>query len=540
MNNVSSLLYNDEARNSIIRGVNFLADSVKITLGPKGKNVAIFKNGGIPHLTKDGVTVANAINLKDPFENLGAQLVKEAAQRSAEVAGDGTTTSTVIAQKILNEGSRFLSSNMDPRQLVAGINAAADNVMRLLDETKIELTGYDDVLNVATVSANGDSHIGTLIADAIARVGEDGAISVEQARGFDTQLEVVDGTVIDRGFLSPYFVTNQVKSTVEFDNVKVLLYNQILSSPQSILPALEYAASNNNSLLIVANDVTSEALQTLVLNKMKGALRVCAIKAPEFGTARTVAFQDLSAVTGANVIAVDNESDIRETCVDSLGFCQKVIIDKNGTVLIGTAGDQKSIDERLGSARDTMTDPSSLDTDRAVAARRIKRLSSGIGVIRVGGSTEAEMLERKDRVDDALHAARAAARSGVQPGGGTALFYASNECPKHSIKDDSFKAGYDLLIRACKEPLRQIIENSGAIPEIVLEKINKKNKHKVGYDARNGVYGNMREFKILDSHLVVQSSLQHAVSVACSILLVGCAIAIEDEEFSDIGMLENV
>lgn len=540
MNNISSLLYNDDARSSMIAGVNFLADAVKITLGPRGRNVAIFKNGALPHLTKDGVTVANSINLKNQFENLGAQLVKEAAQRSAEAAGDGTTTSTVIAQKILNDGSRMLSTGADPRELVEGINYAANEVFSFLDESRIDIDGVADISNIATISANGDEKIGSLISDAISKVGDEGAISVEQAKGFETELEVVDGTVIARGFLSPYFVTNQQKNTVELENTKIIIYDQVLSSPQSILPALENAASNNNSILIIANDITSEAMQTLVLNKMKGALRVCAIKAPEFGAARSVAMQDIASICGATVIATDNEKSVSESCVESMGFCQKVIVDKNATVLIGTEGNDEKINERIDSARAVLEDSSSNELERMVSNRRLRRLSKGIGIIRVGGSTEAEMLERKDRVDDALHAARAAKKSGIQPGGGTALFHASKVCKKPTGKSDSFNSGYDVLIKACKEPMTQIIRNAGGVPEIVVEKINKKNKHKIGYDAKNGVYGDMRDMKIIDSHLVVQSSLQHAVSVACNILLVGCAITIEDEEFTNMGIVENI
>ncbi len=535
----SNILYDQDARSAMIRGVCQLADAVKVTLGPKGKNVAIFKEGNFPHLTKDGVTVANAISLKDPFENLGAQLVKEAAQRSAEVAGDGTTTSTVIAHRILVDGARMLTSGLDVREFISGINDATEEVVNNLEETRIEIEDKQDLLHVATVSSNGDHEIGSLIARAIEKVGEDGAISVEPARGFNTDLEIVDGTVIRRGFLSPFFATDQSKGLVELERVAILLYNQVLNSAQAILPALEHAAASNQSVLIIANDITSEALQTLVLNKMKGALSVCAVKAPEFGSARTVALQDIGTITGAEVIVTDDIKSIKENCINSLGFCQKAIIDKNGCILIGTSGDQELIDDKINTVREILDSPSTVDNDYSIAKRRLERLSKGIGVIRVGGSTEVEMVEKKDRIDDALHAARAAKKSGTQPGGGTALFHASIGC-KSKSNNESYNAGFNLLLKSCKEPLRKIVENSGGIPDLITERLKRKPKQKLGYDAKNSSFGDMREFKILDPHLVVLSSLQHAVSVACNILLVGCSVYITSEDTTNLGLIENI
>lgn len=539
MNSTSELLYDTEARTAMIKGVQFLARAVEVTLGPKGKNVALFKQGKLPHLTKDGVTVANAINLKDRFENLGVQLVKEAAQRSAEIAGDGTTTSTVIANRILSEGSQLLSTGLDPRDFVTGIQQAVSDVLENLEVTKYEIGDSSDLINIATISANGDEKIGTLIAEAIETVGDDGAITVEQAKGFDTRLEIVDGTVIERGFLSPYFVTNESKGVAELERVSVIVYNQTLNSPQPILPALEHAAKNNCSVLVIANDITNEALQTMVINKMKGALRICAIKAPEFGAARTTALQDIASIVGAKVIAVDEQKNSQDSCIEAMGFCQKAVIDKNGCVLIDTSGEELEIKARVENARSTLESPSSTDSDIATAGRRLRRLSKGIGIIRVGGATEVEMIERKDRIDDALHAAKAASKSGTQPGGGSALFHASTAC-KSSGKD-SFLNGYNTLLNACQEPLRKIVENSGGLPEMVAARMRKYSRTKIGYNAVTKKFGDLREMGVIDPHLVVVSSLEHAASVACNLLLVGCAVVTTEENSGEVmGLIETI
>ena len=536
---VSELKFADDARFKIISGVNILAQAVNITLGPKGKNVAIFKQGSAPHLTKDGVTVANSISLADPFENLGTQLVKEAAQRSAEVAGDGTTTATVLAHALLHEGTSLIVAAMDPRQICKGIERGALDVLDYLKETRIDIESKEELVSVATISANGDSQIGELIANALEAVGHDGAISVESARGFDTELNIVEGTVIDRGFLSPYFVTNQSKGVAELERVKILIYNQTLNTAQSIVPALEYAANSNHSLLIVANDVTSEALQTLVLNKMKGSLNVCAIKAPEFGSARTVALQDLAAVCGGETIAINDTSVFKEKLSECLGYAEKVLVDKNGTVLIDTTKAKDDVLSRINAAKEVMENPTSTKSDIGIARRRLRRLSEGIAIIRVGGATEAEMLERKDRIDDALHAARSAKKGGIQPGGGCALVFAATRCKIPKGESESFKAGYSALLRACSSPFRQIVENSGEVPELILRRVERSRKL-IGYDSAGNVFGDMFELKIIDPHLVVQSALRHAVSVACNILLIGCAVVLTDTEVDDIGLIENL
>lgn len=536
---ISDIEFGRTAQEKIIAGVDILANAVKVTLGPKGKNVAIFRAGKAPHLTKDGVTVANAVSPRDPYANLGAQIVKEAAQRSADVAGDGTTTSTVLAQAILHEGIRAIDSGLDTRQVCAGIEAAAVDVLKNLQETRVDIDSKDDLISVASISANGEVKVGTLIADALEAVGDDGAISVEPAKGFETSLEVVDGTVIDRGFLSPYFVTDQGKGVAELSNVLILIYNQTLSTAQSIIPALEYAAKSGSSLLIVANDITSEALQTLVLNKMKGALNVCAVKAPEFGAARTVSLQDLADITSAKVIAVDNSKELAENTSEYLGFAEKIIVDKNGTILIGTRKREEAVASRIESAKEIITAAGSTSSEIAVAKRRLKRMSDGVGVIHVGGATEGEMLERRDRIDDALHSARAARKEGIQPGGGCALTFASAKCRPPRAVSQSYKAGYEVLIKSCKAPITQIITNAGLIPELVLKRV-KSGKRIIGYDAASDRFGDMMEMKIIDPHLVVNSSLQHAVSVACNILLIGCAVNITNDIVADLGLVDTL
>lgn len=537
---VSDLLYDSAAREKMITGVDILADAVKLTLGPKGKNVAIFRPGNFPHLTKDGVSVANVINLRDPFENLGAQLVKEAAQRSAEVAGDGTTTSTVIAQRLLHDGKKFADSGSDIRKFVSGIEKATSDVLQFLQETCVNVTSKEELENVATISANGEKELGEIIANAIERVSEDGAISIEKARGFDTELVLVDGTAIDRGYISPYFATDQSRGITEFENALVFVCNASINAAKDVLPVLEYSAKMDAPLLIIANDVTSEALQTLVLNNVKGALKVCAIKAPEFGAARTVAMQDLAALFGASVVAGLGK-EFTSKPEEFLGKVKKVIVEKNATLFIGVEPDKDLLTEKIGETKKIVEDPLSTPSDKEVATRRLRRLSDGVAVIKVGGATEIEMLERRDRIEDALYAARAAKRGGIQPGGGTALLTAAKGMGSTRRSNDAYESGYQALLDACEAPLYQISKNAGEIPEIVVGKIKKSRKNFYGFNASNGEYCNMLEAGIIDPHLVVCSSLKHAASVASSILLVGCSIAITDEVSDDgLGIIENL
>ncbi len=543
MSEVSELSFQSEARKRIVEGVHQLSDAVSVTLGPKGKNVAIVRRGQRPHLTKDGVTVANAINLKDPFENLGCQVVKEAAQRSADVAGDGTTTSTVIASSLLDEGHCLLETGHDARQVVMGIEKACEDVLSALTDSRVDLDTQEQLESVATISANGEEMLGKLIAEAIEKVGPDGPITVENAKGFDTHLDIVEGTVIDRGFLSPYFATDKTKGQAELEKTFILMCNQVLSNAQSILPFLEYVSSVNRSLLIVANDVSNEALQTLVVNRMKGTLSVCAIKAPEFGNARAQALEDLAEVTGGKVLTGEEKISKSEDLSEYLGYADKVLCDKYGTLLIGTKGDKESVRKRVDHLTEELGSPGLQENESGLLNRRIRRLSEGIAIIRVGGNTEGEMFERRDRVDDALCAAKAAKRSGIQPGGGTALMQASKKVAKRKRKDasDSFCAGYDALLKSCNIPLMQIVKNTGEVPEIVIRKLQRSNRESYGYDARNDVYGDMLAMKIIDPHDVVTSALTHAASVVCNILMIGCAISItETEGGTSLGLLEEL
>lgn len=538
---VADLKFQSDARERIVKGVHKLSDAVSVTLGPKGKNVAIIREGQRPHLTKDGVTVANAVNLRDPFENLGCQIVKEAAQRSADVAGDGTTTSTVLASHLLDEGNRLLETGHDARQVTSGIEFACSQILEALEETRIDLDTKEQLISVATISANGEEFVGEIIAQAIERVGPDGPITVENAKGFDTQLDIVEGTVIDRGYLSPYFATDKNKGQAELHKSLVLIYNQTLTNAQSILPFLEHAASSNRSLLIVANDIANEALQTLVVNKMKGTLNVCAIKAPEFGNARSQALDDLAEVVGGSVLTEENEVGKSDDLSKFLGGADKIIVDKYGTLLIGTKGDRESVQERVENLTDQLRQPGLESSEFDLLNRRIRRLSEGIAIIRVGGSTEGEMYERRDRVDDALCSARAAKRSGIQPGGGTALLQASKKAKKNTVGNSSFNAGFDALVKACTVPLSQIVKNTDEVPEIVIRKLQRSSKLNYGYDAREGRFGDMLEMKIIDPHDVVVSSLEHATSVVCNILMIGCAISISETEGGEgLGLLEEL
>lgn len=541
MSQVSELKFQSDAREKIVKGVHKLSDAVSVTLGPKGKNVAIIKEGMRPHLTKDGVTVANAVNLKDPFENLGCQIVKEAAQRSADVAGDGTTTSTVLASHLLDEGNRLLETGHDARQVTAGIEEACNQILEALEESRIDLDTEEQLVSVATISANGEDFVGELIAEAIERVGPDGPITVENAKGFDTQLDIVEGTVIDRGYLSPYFATDKNKGQAELEKALVLMCNQTLTNAQSILPFLEYSASSNRSLLIVANDIANEALQTLVVNKMKGTLSVCAIKAPEFGNARSQALDDLALVTGGSVITSEHEVKKTDDLSEFLGSADKIIVDKYGTLLIGTKGNRDAVKSRAESLSESARAPGLDDSEVGLLNRRIRRLSEGIAIIRVGGSTEGEMFERRDRVDDALCSARSAKRSGIQPGGGTALLQASKKVKRGNSGNSSFNAGFDALVKSCTVPIAQIVKNTDEVPEIVIRKLTRTNKLNYGYDARNSRYGDMLEMKIIDPHDVVVSSLMHATSVVCNILMIGCAISITEKEGGEgLGLIEEL
>jgi chaperonin GroEL len=542
MNNHTKLSFHSEAREKMICGVKQLADAVKVTLGPKGMNVAIVRKGHRPHLTKDGVTVANAINLPDPFENLGCQIVKEAAQRTADVAGDGTTTSTVLAASLLLSGHKLLEAGHDPKQVVAAFQQACHDVTEQLASSRVTLTDHEQLVSIATISANGEEQLGRIIAEAIDRVGPDGPITVENAKGFDTKLDFVGGTVLDQGFVSPYFATNQAKGQAELEKVLVLCYNNTLSSAHAILPALELAANSNRSMLIIANDYSTEALQALVMNKMKGTIRLCAIKAPEFGNARTIALQDIAAVCDGNVFGVDGSND-REVFDDAtIGYADRAVVDKNGAILIGTRGSKQIVQERVSSVQEQLGAAGLSEMESGVLYRRKRRLAEGIAIVRVGGVTEVDMLERRDRVDDALCASRAARSKGIQPGGGVAMARAAKHvlASRKPGKCRTFEAAYESFTSCCNEPFKQVVANAGEYPDAILQKLLKRNDPHWGYNVSTSEMGNMLKMKVVDPHAVVESCLKHATSVACNVLMIGCAIAMGDEQNDDFGLMESI
>ena len=521
----------EDARKKIQLGVNTLADAVKVTMGPRGQLVVIESESGPPHLTKDGVTVAQSINLRAKFENLGAQMIKEAAQRSAEIAGDGTTTSTVLAQEVYNEGLRMTAAGFEPTELCKGILNTASSVMEMIEESSIPVRDDNDIIQVATISANGDQEIGRLIASAIEAVGRDGTVTVEEAKGFESSLEVVEGTHIRRGYLSPYFITNHEKSLCELDNPYIVLVNKALSSVKEILPILEKLHNESRAALIIADELDGEALQALSVNKLKGILNICAIKAPEFGDARIQTFDDLSVLTGTDVInAATFEGDTDIGSIE-IGTCRKAIVSKHGTILIG-CNSKEDLESRVETLRSSASSPSINESEKEILARRIFRLSGGVAVLRVGGSTEIELAEKKDRVDDALHATQAAIAEGIVPGGGTALIRAAKSVEKLvQKKNESYDCGVRIMLNACSAPLKQIALNAGAPADIVVEKVRKL-KGNTGYNARSETYEDLVAKGVIDPSKVVKSAVNHAAASACNLLSVGCAMVI-DENFEN-------
>jgi chaperonin GroEL len=535
----TAMLFEQNAREKLIAGVEKLCSAVRITLGPMGKTVAICLDGEVPHLTKDGVTVANSISLPDPYENIGAALVREAAQRSAAVAGDGTTTATVLAHEIISQGDKLIAAGHSTVEVLAGMRAAADEVLCEIEKTKVEITA-DRLIDVATISANGDRNLGKIISDAIKRVGGEGAVSVQEAKGYDTSLTIVEGTYIDRGFESPYFVTDSAKQIAELDQPDILIVNHDLTSVASIIPALERVASTQGSLLIICNSVAGEALQALVLNRIKAGLKVCVIKSPEFAGARVTALQDLASLVGGKVITDASQQISGTDLEEALGKVKKATITNRTTLLFGTQQND-DVKKKQKHAKSVLDDPGATLDDKKIAARRIKRLSDGIAVVQVGGATEAEMKERRDRADDALHAAKAALKEGVQAGGGVALARVKKRLEKKFRAKDSHGAGALAFLTALESPLRQIATNCSVSPDLVVQKV-KRLSSTYGYDGKNDKYGDMFELGILDPHTVITAAIEHSLSVACNILSIGCIIIEEDplSGDSEVAYFDNV
>jgi len=519
--------FDGEARAKLLDGLNILAGAVKVTLGPKGRNVVIERSMDSPIMTKDGVTVARAINLRDRMLNLGVQMIKEAASRTAEVAGDGTTTATVLTQAIYSEGVRLLAAGASGVDVKNGIDQAVSIVIDALREQAVPVQGTEGVAQVGTISANGEREIGDLISTAMDRVGKDGVITVEEAQGFRTSLEVVDGMRFDRGFVSPYFVTNSDRMTADLDNPLILVSNLKLTSLRELIPFLEKIAQSKKSLLIIADEVEGEALQALVVNKMKGVLNVCVVTAPAFGEQRLLELEDVAAVVSGSVVSVATNDKVENLELSSLGSCRRAIVSRTHTTLVGGSGDRETVEKRCSGIRAKLDEPGLNEAEIGSHRDRLARLAGGVAVLRVGGATEVELRERKDRVDDALNATQAAVEEGIVPGGGVALVRAAENLQElqSSVQGD-IRSGVRIVRRACEEPLRQIVRNAGGLPDVILDQVRKR-EGTVGYDAFNDTFGDMLEAGIVDPVKVVRTALENAASVSGMMLTVG-AIMVED------------
>ncbi|ABU62291.2 chaperonin GroL [Francisella tularensis subsp. holarctica FTNF002-00] len=506
------VLFSDEARAKMLDGVNTLANAVKVTLGPKGRNVVLDKSFGAPTITKDGVSVAKEIELEDKFENMGAQIVKEVASKTADVAGDGTTTATVLAQALLTEGLKAVTAGMNPMDLKRGIDKATARLVEELKALSKPCSDPKSIEQVGTISANSDATVGKLIADAMAKVGKEGVITVEEGKGFEDELDVVEGMQFDRGYLSPYFATNQENMTTDLENPYILIVDKKISNIRDLLPILEGVSKSGRALLIIAEDVESEALATLVVNNMRGVVKVCAVKAPGFGDRRKAMLEDIATLTGATFVSEDLSMKLEETNMEHLGTASRVQVTKDNTTIIDGAGEKEAIAKRINVIKANIAEANS-DYDREKLQERLAKLSGGVAVIKVGAVTEAEMKEKKDRVDDALHATRAAVEEGIVAGGGVALIRAQKALDGLTGENDDQNHGIALLRKAIEAPLRQIVSNAGGESSVVVNQV-KANQGNYGYNAANDTYGDMVEMGILDPTKVTRSALQHAASIA--------------------------
>ncbi|WIV50095.1 chaperonin GroEL [Marivivens sp. LCG002] len=505
--------FGTDARNRMLKGVNILADAVKVTLGPKGRNVVLDKSFGAPRITKDGVSVAKEIELEDKFENMGAQMVKEVASRTNDEAGDGTTTATVLAQAIVKEGMKAVAAGMNPMDLKRGIDLATTKVVDQIKSMAREVADSDEVAQVGTISANGEATIGRQIADAMQKVGNDGVITVEENKGMETEVEVVEGMQFDRGYLSPYFVTNPDKMIAELEDAVILLHEKKLSSLQPMVPLLESVIQSQKPLIIVAEDVEGEALATLVVNKLRGGLKIAAVKAPGFGDRRKAMLQDIAILTGGQVISEDLGMKLENVTMDMLGRAKKVSISKDNTTIVDGAGDKAEIEARVAQIRGQIEETSS-DYDREKLQERVAKLAGGVAVIRVGGMTEVEVKERKDRVDDALNATRAAVQEGIVVGGGVALVQAAKVLAGVEGQNADQNAGIAIVRRALEAPLRQIAENAGVDGAVVAGKVRESDDKNFGFNAQTEEYGDMFKFGVIDPAKVTRTALEDAASVA--------------------------
>ncbi|KZY50091.1 chaperonin GroEL [Sulfitobacter sp. KE29] len=505
--------FDTDARNRMLKGVNILADAVKVTLGPKGRNVVLDKSFGAPRITKDGVSVAKEIELEDKFENMGAQMVKEVASRTNDEAGDGTTTATVLAQAIVREGMKSVAAGMNPMDLKRGIDLATAKVVDAIKAAARDVSDSDEVAQVGTISANGEREIGRQIADAMQKVGNEGVITVEENKGLETETDVVEGMQFDRGYLSPYFVTNSDKMTVELEDAIILLHEKKLSSLQPMVPLLEQVIQSQKPLLIIAEDVEGEALATLVVNKLRGGLKIAAVKAPGFGDRRKAMLQDLAILTGGQVISEDLGMKLESVTMDMLGSAKKVSITKDETTVVDGAGEKAEIEARVAQIRNQIEETTS-DYDREKLQERVAKLAGGVAVIRVGGMTEVEVKERKDRVDDALNATRAAVQEGIVVGGGVALVQGAKKLEGLTGDNNDQNVGISIVRKALEAPLRQIAENAGVDGSVVAGKIRESDDLKFGFNAQTEEYGDMFSFGVIDPAKVVRTALQDAASIA--------------------------
>ncbi len=522
------LKFDIQARETLMRGVDKLANAVKVTLGPKGRNVMLGKSFGAPVVTKDGVTVAKDIELEDAFENLGAQMARDAASKTSDIAGDGTTTATVLAQSIAREGLKNVAAGANPMDIKRGIDAAVTAVTEQISKASVKVNGKEHITQVASISANNDTEIGKLLADAMEKVGNDGVITLEESKTADTTLEVVEGMQFDRGYLSPYFVTNSDTMEVQLENPNILLYDKKISTMKDLLPTLEHIAKSGKSLLIIAEDVDGEALATLIINKMRGTLKVVAVKAPGFGDRRKAMLEDIAILTGGQLVSEETGAKLEDIPPSVLGQAKSITIDKDNTTIVEGAGKSEEIKARIAQIKKQIEDTTS-DYDREKLQERLAKLSGGVAVIKVGADTEIAMKEKKDRFDDALHATRAAVEEGIVAGGGVAFIRAASAIDSLKLENQDQKTGAAIIRRALEEPLRQIAENAGLEGSVVVNKV-KEGKGDFGYNAKTDAYEDLSKAGVIDPAKVSKTALTKAASIASMILITDCVVAEKKEE----------
>ncbi len=521
--------FESDARSAMLKGVDILANTVKATLGPKGRNVVLDKSYGAPRITKDGVTVAKEIELEDKFENMGTQMVKEVASKTNDEAGDGTTTAILLAQAIVKEGCKYVTAGMNPMDVKRGIEAAVEHVKEKLISSAKKVKDSDEIAQVGTISANGDKEIGDMISRAMQKVGNEGVITVEEAKGIETELEVVEGMQFDRGYLSPYFITNADKMTTELDNPLILLHEKKLTNLQPMVPLLESVVQAGRTLMIISEDVEGEALATLVVNKLRGGLKIAAVKAPGFGDRRKAMLEDIAILTGGQVISEDLGIKLENVKINDLGSAKKVKVDKENTTIVSGSGKKSDIEARCGQIKQQVEETTS-DYDKEKLQERLAKLAGGVAVVKVGGATEVEVKEKKDRVEDALNATRAAVEEGIVVGGGCALLYTSQDLDKVKVKGDDQKSGVEIVKKALQSPIRQITKNAGVDGSVVVGKLLEMNKPSHGYDAQTEQYVDMFKEGIIDPVKVVRTALQNAASIAGLLVTTEAMVADKPDE----------